>query len=291
MVSAQKKTRVLLFGSQGLLGAQFLYDHEEEFEIIPLARFHLDLLETEPIQGEVVKWKPDVVVNCAGWTAVDKAENPRFPEAVTTLNVTAPEEMALACKKLKIPFFHLSTDFVFGGENKETSFAEDAPKNPLSFYARSKAEGEDAVLAAYAGTSIVRTAWLYGMYGGNFVTRVRQLAKSEREVRIVNDQYGNPTWAKYVGQSLALLIRDAGAKYAPGIYHAVSEVGNTPPSWYDFAAKIFSLKPVKTPLFPITSAEFEAAAVRPISSVLQNTKLPQLPKWDEMLTEYLQPQK
>lgn len=278
--------KILVFGSHGMLGMQFVYDHETQFEIIPLSRFHIDLQDTELIVPEILHYAPDAVVNCSGWTAVDKAENPRFHDIATSINTHAPHQMAIGCQELQIPFFHISTDFVFGGQTPDASFAEDDQTHPLNFYGTTKRDGEHAVLDQYSGAYVIRTAWLYGQYGSNFVGRIKHLGKKRPEVRVINDQFGSPTSTKYVAQTIANLIHHPD-QYSPGIYHAVSQTDPTPPSWYDLAHKTFEILNIKTPLIPISTSEFPTPATRPTSSVLKNTRLPCLPKWENMLEEFL----
>ncbi len=276
--------KILLFGAQGMLGMQFVYDYEDTFEIIPLDQGHLDLEHTSFIIPEIEKYTPHAVINAAAWTAVDKAENSKFQESIQKINIDAPRAMARGCKKLDIPFFHVSTDFVFSGQSKEAKFLEDDVKHPINFYGKTKSDGEDAALSAWEKTYIIRTAWLYGPYGPNFVIRVLQLAKKREALKIVNDQFGNPTWSKYVAKVIADFIH---TPQAPGIYHAVSEVGDIPPSWHDFADQIFRITGQSITMNPVPSNKFEQAAERPLSSVLLNTKLPQLPSWQDMLQEFL----
>ncbi|MBI5414411.1 dTDP-4-dehydrorhamnose reductase [Candidatus Peregrinibacteria bacterium] len=296
------KTSLLLFGSNGMLGKEFFEAYKKDFEIIPVSLDDLDLRETEKILPKILKISPNAILNSAAWTDVEKAENPEVREDVFRLNRDAPREMAKACGKLNIPFFHVSTDFVFAG-GKEitnyklriTNFSENSEKNPLNIYGQSKSEGENAAMREWEKTYIVRTAWLYGKFGRNFVEKIIQRSGQQSavssQIPVVNDQFGNPTWTKYVAKTLEMLIRDNGEKYTPGIYHAVSEVGETPPSWYDFAVKIFEYSNMDVHVKAISSAEFPSKVKRPVSSVLKNTKLSKLPTWEEMISEYLSQKK
>lgn len=281
------RKKILLFGSQGMLGMDFLYGYEDEFEIIPLSRFHFDLEDTKRIIPEITKYAPHAIVNASAWTEVDKAENPRFQDSVRRVNIDAAGEMAKSSESLGIPFIHISTDYVFSGTEKSESFGESSKKHPLNFYGKTKSEGEDAALAGSKNTYILRTAWLYGEYGPNFVARMIHLSRKHEEVRVVDDQFGNPTWTRPVADTIALLIRDSGKEYSPGIYHAVSEIGDTPPSWFDFASKIYEFLEIKREIVPVKAVEFVSPSKRPASSVLMNTKLPPLPRWEEMLRSFL----
>ena len=272
-----------------MLGNQFFMDYSSEFHIIPLSHFHIDFLKPENIEGVIAEHAPDLVINTVAWTNVDSAENPKNHDAVFTINADSPAEIARICEKRKIPFFHISTDFVFSG--KEVAiFQEDSPKNPCNVYGKSKAQGEEEVLK-YKTSRVFRTAWLYGEYGPNFVQQIVHILKNPprngANIKGVNNQWGSPTSCKTVGEVLAQAVRNPD-KFPTGIYHAVNDGAVSRLKWIE---KIAALVGYKNPIEPVSSDAFVQMAKRPVSSVLKNTKMPALKSWEEALEEYLEANK
>lgn len=217
------------------------------------------------------------IINCAAYTAVDKAED----DAVlcAKLNVTGPANIARLASSLGAELIHISTDYVFNG-NGSRPYREDDPTDPTGVYGRTKRDGEDEALKANARTWIIRTAWLYGKHGNNFVHTMLRLIAEKTELKVVNDQRGSPTWARDLTRAIAdfIALSAKGKPPAYGIYH-YSNQGNI--TWYDFANEIYRLgvasgelldsRPFK--LLPCTSAEFPAKVRRPPYSVLDKTKI------------------
>jgi len=264
-------TRWLVTGAAGMLGRDLtalLSARNEEFTA--LARADLDLTDAEAVTAAVASVKPDVVVNCAAWTAVDAAEE--HEAQALAVNGRGAGNLAAACGGAGAVLVHLSTDYVFDGRAR-APYAEDAPTAPAGAYGRTKLAGEQAVRAALPDASyIVRTAWLYGAHGKNFVKTMLRLAGNGTAPGVVADQHGQPTWTADVAAQVYTLI-DKSAP--PGIYHATSS-GQT--TWFGFADEIFRLyqdqdqkedpeRNLVSPR-PITTADYPTPAQRPAYSVL-----------------------
>ncbi|TCK67814.1 dTDP-4-dehydrorhamnose reductase [Winogradskyella wandonensis] len=207
----------------------------------------------------------DYCVNCAAYTAVDKAETE--PEKAKLINTIGVKNLALACKNHGVVLIHISTDFVFDGK-KKTPYTEEDLTNPINVYGKTKRDGEieiDRVLDRYF---IIRTSWLYSQYGNNFVKTILRLAEEKDEINVVDDQLGSPTNANNLAELIVKLISTKNKAY--GIYH-FSDKGTT--SWYGFAREIFSRSGVKVQLNNITSSGFYTAAKRPKYSVLDTSKI------------------
>ncbi|WP_432929045.1 dTDP-4-dehydrorhamnose reductase [Microbispora sp. CA-135349] len=248
--------RWLVTGAGGLLGTDLVALLREEGEtVVAPTRSELDVRDAGAVAAAVRDAAPDVVVNCAGWTAVDDAET-REEEALA-VNGHAVGDLAAACRERLV---QLSTDYVFDGRAAEP-YPEDAEPAPVSAYGRTKLAGERAALAH--GGTVVRTAWLYGIGGPNFVRTMTRLAAGDGAVRVVADQVGQPTWTADLAAQLFRLVT-AGAP--PGVYHATSS-GST--SWYGLAREVFELAGADPDrVTPVTTAEFPRPAPRPASSVL-----------------------
>lgn len=225
-----------------------------------------------------------VVINCAAYTAVDDAEDNL--DAAWPVNAEGPGFLAELCERVGARLVHVSTDYVFDGEASEP-YAEDAETNPQTVYGKTKVEGENAALFLLPeNTYVVRTAWVYGAHGSNFVKTMLGLAKGKKPVHVVMDQVGQPTWAGDVATALLALADADAAVVTPGVYHYSSEGAC---SWFEFAREIFELSghnPVR--VVPAKSDEYARRAVRPAYSVLAHDKwlaagLPAMRDWREAL--------
>ena len=273
-------TRWLVTGSAGMLGrdlTELLRLRGADFT--PLTRADLDVTDPAAVAKAVGAVRPDVVVNCAAWTAVDAAEE--HEAAALAINGQGAANLAAACVEGGALLIHPSTDYVFDG-HATTPYAEDALTDPAGAYGRTKLAGERAVLAALPDASyVVRTAWLYGAHGKNFVKTMLRLASNGTAPGVVADQHGQPTWTADVAtQIIALVDKSA----PPGIYHATSS-GQT--TWFGFAEEIFTLyhssagqdqdqaaeRSVVSPR-PITTADYPTPAQRPAYSVLAHDSWP-----------------
>lgn len=261
-------TRWLVTGAAGMLGRDLtaLLSARGE-ELTSLTRTGLDITDAAAVMSAVTDVKPDVVVNCAAWTAVDAAED--HEEDALAINGHGAAHLAAACAEAGAVLVHPSTDYVFDGR-ASTPYAENAATAPAGAYGRTKLSGEEAVRAALPDASyIVRTAWLYGAHGKNFVKTMLRLAGNRTAPGVVADQHGQPTWTADVAAQIYALV-DSSAP--PGIYHATSS-GQT--TWFGFATEIFDLynhqanpeRPWLSPT-PLTTADYPTPAKRPAYSVL-----------------------
>ncbi|MEW2359038.1 dTDP-4-dehydrorhamnose reductase [Spirillospora sp. NPDC029432] len=225
---------------------------------VALGRAELDLLDPDAVRGALREHRPSTVVNCAAWTAVDAAEADE--DAALAVNGTAVETLADACVETGARLVQISTDYVFDGRG-DRPYAESAPTNPVNAYGRTKLAGEQA--AAKAGAYIVRTAWLYGAHGPNFVRTMIRLAAERDTVSVVDDQLGQPTWTGDLADRIIAMV-ERGAP--PGIYHGTNSGQVT---WYGLVREIFTLLGLDPGrVRPVTSAEFARPAPRPAYSVL-----------------------
>ncbi len=281
--------RWLVTGAGGMLGREVCAALERagEVEVTVATRDILDI--TDPLAVATVVPGHDIVVNTAAWTDVDGAEQDEA--GATLINGYGVRLLAQACAASGARLLHPSTDYVFAGD-ADTPYPEDAPTDPINAYGRSKLAGEQAVLEVLPGNGyVVRTAWLYATHSTNFVTTMLRLAGQRDTLSVVDDQYGQPTWAGALAGQLVELGRAAYAGQAPaGIYHGTAE-GRA--SWYDLARAVFTesgLDPAR--VTRTSSAEFVRPARRPAYSVLghagwRRTAVPALPDWRGMLAEAL----
>jgi dTDP-4-dehydrorhamnose reductase len=256
--------------------------------VAPL-RSELDLSDADAIRTTVRDVRPAFIVNAAAYTAVDRAES----DAVTcaAINAEAPRVLAEEAARLGAPMVHYSTDYVFDG-SKRAPYREDDPAKPLNIYGATKETGDRAVADAGGRYLVLRTSWVYGAHGSNFLRTILKLAREREELRIIDDQTGAPTWSRRIAEATATLIaRMCESEAAPsGTYHLTSSGSTT---WYRFAAAILAGDPraaeqVCRRLVPITSAEHGSPARRPRYSVLDNGKLARdfgisLPSWESEL--------
>ena len=284
--------KILLTGRNGQVGGALQQSLAGLGEIVALDRTQLDLSNVDAIRKVVRTIRPNLIVNAAAYTAVDQAES---DEAMAyRINAEAPGVLAEEAKRLGAGIIHYSTDYVYDG-GKPGPWLETDALVPLSAYGRSKLAGEIAIAAVGVPYVILRTSWVYGLHGKNFLLTMLRLAQSRPELSIVNDQIGAPTWSVTIAQATASIIHKfpdlTKADHLTGVYHLCSG-GQT--SWYGFAKKIFahSLIQQKPQLHPITTADYPTPAVRPKNSVMSTDKFQQtfekLPSWEEALESCLQ---
>ncbi len=281
--------KILITGANGML-AKAVRKRFEKHELIltDVTNFEkLDITNSEEVNKFVTEVKPDVIINCAAYTAVDKAESDE--DLARKINSDGPRNLAVAASKNNCKLVHISTDYVFGGElSLDEIYKEDDEKAPETAYGRTKLAGEEAIKENAKEFYIFRTAWLYGD-GNNFVRTMLKLGKEREEVSVVYDQHGSPTYAV----DLADIIYQALEKNIPyGIYHTTN-LGFT--TWYDFTKKIYSLAGVDCKVNPVTSAEFVKPAKRPANSMLSKEKIldagVEIPSWEDALERYLKEEK
>ncbi|MDH6609941.1 dTDP-4-dehydrorhamnose reductase [Streptomyces sp. SAI-208] len=277
----------LVTGAGGMLGQDLLARLDRAGErYVALDRKALDLTDADAVSAALDEHRPAVVVNCAAWTAVDDAET-REDEALA-VNGDGPAHLAAACARTGAVLLHVSTDYVFAGD-ATTPYAEDAPTAPRSAYGRTKLAGEQAVLATLPETGyVVRTAWLYGVGGGNFVHTMIKLERVKDTLDVVDDQRGQPTWTVDLADRLVRLGEAALAGTAPaGVYHGTSS-GET--TWFGLTREIFRLLGADPErVRPTTSAAFARPAPRPAYSVLGHNRWQQagiepIRDWSESLS-------
>lgn len=270
--------KILIIGAKGMLGgmlAQVFADLNPTL----WDRAEIDITNKNDVREKIRELQPNVVINAAAYTDVDGAETNM--EAAFTVNETGARNLAAVCKETDATLVHYSTDYVFPG-TKEDGYAEtDAPGPAVNVYGESKLAGERALVEIKPNFYLLRTAWLYGPGGKNFVHTMIGLGKQQSQLTVIADQYGSPTYAKDVASATRELIEK---EYSFGIYHAVNE-GRA--SWFDFANKIFQTLHMKVDVKPATSDEYPRPAARPTYSVLLNKSGPHMRAWEKALEEYL----
>ncbi len=276
--------RILLTGRTGQVGSALELSLAPLGKVIAFDRQGLDLLS---IGDTIAKARPDIIVNAAAYTAVDRAE--REPDMALALNARAVEKLAREAKSLDALLVHFSTDYVFDGE-KPTPYVETDAVSPLNVYGQSKLEGERAIASSGCRYFIFRTSWIYGPAGRNFLHAIIAAAKTQPRLRVVDDQRGAPTSSEAIAGAVAhVLSRADTAKTAGGLYH-LSAGGAT--TWHGFASAILQSTGLKTPLVAVRSDEYPVAAKRPKNSLLDNSKFGtafglSLPDWRQGLAAVL----
>lgn len=272
--------KILILGAKGMLGHELEKAFAGEgYELTLWDREELDITDQAAVDRQVKELGPQVIINAAAYTAVDKAESE--PELVYKINGYAVGNLAQAAKDTDALFVHFSTDYVFDGENHLGYKENYSAKNPVTVYGKSKKLAEQLIEDIAPRYFVIRTQWLFGASGKNFIETMLRLAGEGQELKVVNDQFGSPTYAK----DLAGRVREMMEENRPsGIYH-VTNSGTA--SWYDFALEIFRQAGLSPVVRPVKSEEFAAAAKRPTYSMLINTKLPPLRSWQEGLKGYL----
>lgn len=265
-------------------------------EVTGMPYVQMDITDSSCVETVIAAEKPDAVVHCAAWTAVDLAEDEDKREKVHMVNATGTENVALACKKADCKMVYLSTDYVFDGQGTEPWEPDCKDYRPLSVYGQTKLEGELAVSGNLEKYFIVRIAWVFGVNGKNFIKTMLNLGKTHDQIKVVSDQIGTPTYTYDLARLLVDMIETD--KY--GYYHATNEGGYI--SWYDFTREIFrqaeemghsEYSPERLTVTPVTTEEYGISkAKRPFNSRLAREKLIQkgflpLPTWQDALARYL----
>lgn len=281
---------IILTGAGGMLALDLIQQlSQTEWKLTALSRNELDITNPKQVHSSLEKYQPDVLINCAAYTNVDGAETHKTE--ANLVNADAAGILAECCKKQNTKLVHISTDFVFDGCSK-SAYTEDHPTAPIGVYGNSKLAGEKIIKNSGADFLIVRTSWLYGTHGRNFVKTMLRLTKEQQEVRVVCDQTGSPTWTQDLADALIRLIQCD----AKGIVH-FSNSGQC--SWYDLAKKtlelgqelgVISCSPA---LFPIPTSEFPTLAKRPCFSVLDSALYQKItqktpPPWQETLRRMIE---
>lgn len=286
---------ILLIAANGQVGWELHRCLQTLGRVIPLTRQpneygQLDLTDSEAIRQALHHFKPQVILNAAAYTAVDKAEQEQT--LAHQINGNAPTILAEEAKQLQALLVHYSTDYVFDGTGPRP-YSEDDPVSPIGVYGRSKLAGEQGIQASGCNYLIFRTAWVYGLRGRNFLLTMQRLGRERGELKVVNDQIGAPTWSRLIAQTTVQILSQVLSPHCQtdwqklsGIYH-LTTAGET--SWYEFAKAILAHASQQPHIAPITTAEYPTPAKRPAYSVLSNQKILQqfglgLPDWQEALT-------
>ena len=276
--------KVLVTGVNGQLGYDVVKELEKRgHQAVGVDRERMDLTSTQQIKECIENVNPEVIIHCAAYTAVDKAEDEE--ELCRRVNAIATKEIAEHAKKLDIPMIYISTDYVFDG-TKDGEYTEEDIPNPINVYGKTKYEGEIYVQELLEKYYIVRISWVFGENGNNFIDTMLRLAKDKDEINVINDQVGSPTYTKDLAPLLVDMIETE--KY--GVYHATNEGYCT---WYEFAKEIFRIANVDIKVNPISTDMYLTKAKRPINSKMSKVKLKKLSSlnslrfWNSAILEYI----
>ena len=274
--------RILLTGRTGQVGWELERSLSPHGQVFAFDHASLDLADPDQIVARVREVKPGLIVNAAAYTAVDRAESE--PQLTMQINGAAPGILAEETKRLGALLVHYSTDYVFDGAKPAPYLETDSP-NPINVYGRSKLEGERAIQASGCRHLILRTSWIYGMRGNNFLLTILRLAREHPELRVVDDQIGAPTWCRDLATATSQLANETAAGKAEGLYH-LTAAGAT--SWCGFAREILRVSGSHTPIRAISAREYAAPAKRPANSLLSSATIAarwklRLPEWQNSL--------
>jgi dTDP-4-dehydrorhamnose reductase len=283
--------KILVTGAGGQLGSsiKFVAEKRSDFLFDYTDLNELDICNLNSLKNYLSKTAPDYIVNCAAYTAVDKAESEQ--ELCFQLNAEAVKNLREAASLINSKIIHISTDYVFNGRNNKPYLEEDIP-DPGSIYGQSKLKGE-IYLKGDPNSIIIRTSWLYSQFGGNFLKTMVRYGRERDELRVVYDQTGTPTYAPDLAKAIIAIIsysESYGKTFLPGIYHYSNE-GIT--NWFDFAWEIIESLKINCRVTPIETKDFPTAAPRPVYSVLNKDKIRkafglEIPHWKVSLRECLE---
>jgi dTDP-4-dehydrorhamnose reductase len=280
--------KVLVTGVKGQLGYDVVNElNKRGHEAVGVDIAEMDITDGASVHRVLQEVKPDAVVHCAAWTAVDLAEDDDKREKVHLVNAVGTENIAKECKTLDCKMIYISTDYVFDGQGTKPWQPDCKDYKPLNVYGQTKLEGELAVSSILEKYFIVRIAWVFGVNGKNFIKTMLNVGKTHDTVRVVNDQIGTPTYT----YDLARLLVDMVESDKYGYYHATNEGGYI--SWYDFTCEIYKQAGYSTKVIPVSTAEYGLSkAARPFNSRLDKSKLVEngftpLPTWQDALARYL----
>lgn len=276
---------ILVTGANGQLGLQLklIIQGNKGYNFYFTDLPELDIASEHGLEKTLTEFNPQWVVNCAAYTAVDKAETET--DLANKINAEAPALLAKLTDRFHSRLIHISTDYVFDGTSSRP-YREEDEKNPIGIYAQTKATGEDLVLANNPRSVVIRTSWLYSAFGNNFMKTIIKLAREKGHVKVVSDQVGTPTWA---GDLASVILQVIEKDCPPGLYHYSNE-GVC--SWFDFAKAIIELQEINASIEPITTKEFPTPAPRPHYSVLDKSLIKstlgiKIPYWRDSLKESL----
>ena len=280
--------KVLVTGADGQLGFDLVKELERRnIDVIGAGRREMDITDPIAVKNVMRRERPDAVIHCAAWTAVDAAEEAENADKVRQVNVVGTENIARECANCDCKMLYVSTDYVFDGKGSEPWQEDSKDFNPLNFYGQTKLDGEKAVERLLKKYFIVRIAWVFGINGKNFVKTMLSLGEKYSKLRVVNDQIGTPTYTR----DLAVLLVDMIQTDKYGCYHATNEGGYI--SWYDFAKEIFASANLNVDVEAVTTEQYGLSkAARPSNSRLEKKKLVDngfelLPDWKDALARYI----
>lgn len=274
--------KLLISGCKGQLGTELSRLLEGKYHVVGTERDDLDITDRGEVARFIKDIRPSVVINAAAYNNVDRAES---EEAFAFLvNSKGPENLAIACEEVGAKFVHISSDYVFDGE-KRSPYVEDDQTNPLNVYGMTKVKAEKLVKAACSRHFVLRTAWLYGAYGNNFLKTMLSLSNQKDRIKVVDDQIGTPTYSLDLARAIEHLISTCDY----GLYHATNS-GQS--SWNDFAKEIFNMAEKDVKVLPIRTQQTGREALRPSYSVLENRRLERehgyyMRSWQDALKEFL----
>lgn len=273
-----KVMKVMIIGSKGMLGSM-LCQTFADLDPVCVDKGEIDITSIDSVRDKMSEVQPDIIINAAAYTDVDGAEANR--DEAFRVNEDGVRNLATVARDIDATLVHYSTDYVFSGATEEGYMEDDPPGPAVNTYGESKLAGERALKEVGPVFFLIRSAWLYGPNGKNFVNTMLNLAKDHSSLSVVNDQHGSPTFTKDVAEFTKKLIKES---YPKGIYHAVNEGMTT---WFDFANKIFQLSHAQVDVKPIPTKDYPLPAKRPAFSVLQNTRGPKMRMWEDALDEYI----
>lgn len=294
---------ILISGKNGQLGKELqdIAISNNNFQFIFLDKEELNIVDEDSIINAFKKYLPSFFINCAAYTAVDKAESEQ--EKAYLVNAEAAGNLAKACAQFKTKLIHISTDYVFDGKGNKP-YSEDDITNPVNYYGYTKWLGEQLVLNNNPGTIVIRTSWVYSAYGSNFVKTMLRLMKERKEINVVNDQLGSPTYAKDLAEAIVQIVNYESSKNddkssnvntihcSPLVTHLYHFSNDGIISWYDFAFAIKDIKQLDCIVNPISTLSYPTPAKRPAYSGLDKTKIVstfdiELKNWRESLQRCL----
>jgi len=277
-------SKIIVFGASGQLGQclKIVAEKQNIQDINFLPEEQANILDVEGLRAIFISEKPAYCINCAAYTAVDKAEDEA--EIARKINRDGAEYLSRLCQEFDVTLMHVSTDFVFAG-NVANLLSEADIAEPVNIYGLTKLEGEQIIAATNSKHFILRTSWLYSEYGSNFVKTMMRLGLEKDELRIISDQIGTPTYAIDLAECIFYIIENDNQQY--GLYHYSNE-GVT--SWFDFAKAVFDIGRLKVKAIPIRSSEYVTKAIRPAFSVMDKAKIKntfgiEIPYWRDSLIE------
>lgn len=278
--------KILITGANGQLGTELREILERDFpgQTLYTDVQELDLTNAKAVESYVANNEITHIVNCAAYTAVDRAEEEKM--LCAAVNTDAVKNLAMAADANGAKIIHISTDYVFDGTNHRP-YRESDKVNPISQYGTTKRKGETLLLALAPQAIIIRTAWLYSAHGKNFVKTMLRLAETQPEIKVVCDQIGTPTFARDLARAVVKVLQSH--QWVPGIYHFTDEGAA---SWYDFAKAIFRIAGKDVKVTPIPTEDYPTPASRPSYSILDRTRIKatygiEIPHWEEALADCL----